>query len=72
MRDRIYEVIKEFTDDNNEFKDTFHTQNEMIRRYDEIISSKANKMTLIEEVSKMNKEYRPRIDGFVAKNTEMV
>ena len=35
----------------------------MLRRYDEVISTKANKHTLVSEIRTINDHYNPRLDN---------
>ena len=43
----------------------------MLRRYDEIISMKADRTRLVEEVAKIEKAYKPRLDAMGKKNLQL-
>lgn len=58
---RFDEALVTFKEDNRLFRQGYAQQNEMIRRYDEVITQKCNKHTLVEEVSKLNQDLGPKI-----------
>ena len=45
----IFNGISSFKADNNAFKDEHLKQSRMIRRYDEVISEKASRQSLVEQ-----------------------
>ena len=57
----IVENIENFSSDNKAFHKDFKTQNEIIRRYDEVIAQKVAKVTLQQEVNVSNAKLETRI-----------
>lgn len=61
LTNKLHDSISTFTKDNNEFKEAYVQQNEMLRRYDEVLTTKANKQGLYQEIDKVNKTFLPNL-----------
>ena len=59
---RFDTAISSFAEDNFDFKKDHAQQNEMLRRYDEVITQKCNKRTLTEEVKKLYQVFGPEVN----------
>jgi len=55
QNDYINNLLQSFRDDNDQFHKDFLKQNEIIRRYDEVLNEKANKQRLLEFQVEMKK-----------------
>ena len=72
MIERFDSTIGTFAQDNYEFKTGYAKHNEMIRRYDEVITQKANKHTLAEEINKVNQDFQPKMHDLETNHTKMM
>ena len=50
LKTYIVDNVENFSADNTMFHRDFHLQKEIIRRYDEVLSNKANKLTVFEDI----------------------
>ena len=56
LEDSVYKGMAQFRADNEMFKDEHLKQNRMIRRYDEVISEKASRQSLVEQNREQTKQ----------------
>ena len=67
FRTYVVDSIENFASDNTAFRNDFNTHNEIIRRYDEVLSDKVSKMTLEAQVTKQCDSIRNHFEGLAAK-----
>ena len=65
MHDTMRDDIVEFRDDNINFKSEFEKQNEIIRRYDEVLTQKASKLNLEDYNSQLNDKLKRHMNQFM-------
>jgi len=61
MSKLMEQAIRQFTEDNAYFKSEFETHLGIIRSFDEVICTKASKISLYELESKIKRELEPDI-----------
>lgn len=75
MKKLVESSINQFTEDNAYFKSEFETHLGIIRRFDEVLTTKASKISLYELESKIKRELEPDIAKMytlIKNNTEEV
>ena len=61
MRDHVKINLEKFGKQNDEFASEFNAHLEIIRRYDEVLSEKASKVSLYTTETRLNEYYKPVI-----------
>lgn len=59
LRNHMKTSIEKFTVENRDFTSEFHAHLAIIRRYDEVISDKASKHSVVQTESRLNDQYKP-------------
>jgi uncharacterized protein YqgV (UPF0045/DUF77 family) len=75
MTKLVDQAVRQFTEDNAYFKSEFETHMGIIRRFDEVLCTKASKLSLYELESKIKRELEPDIAkmyNLIKQNTEEV
>lgn len=75
LRNHMKNNIDKFGEDNIKFKNEFEGHLEIIRRYDEVISEKANKHSVSQVESRINENYKPVIknhDDRIGNNLKLI
>ena len=67
FRTYVVDSIENFASDNSAFRNDFNTQNEIIRRYDEVLTDKVSKLTLEAQVRKQCDGIWKHFEGLGAK-----
>ena len=65
LREHVGTSIAKFSKDNNTFQADFEKHLEIIRRYDEVLSNKASKHSVIELDKNMSEKYNQQIDDLL-------
>lgn len=72
FRTYVVDSIENFASDNSAFRSDFNTQNEIIRRYDEVLTDKVSKLTLEAQVKKQCDGIWNHFEGLVAKVDQLL